>query len=53
MKQLLKQQLKMTQLFDSIFNSMFSSSSPYLDVKKSIGTSNPTPGSYAYSSKIL
>ena len=38
-------------LFDSIFNSMFSSSSPYLDVKKSIGTSNPTPGSYAYSSK--
>ena len=38
-------------LFDSIFNSMFSSRSPYLDVKKSIGTSNPTPGSYAYSSK--
>ena len=40
-------------LFDSIFNSMFSSSSPYLDVEKSIGTSNPTPGSYSYSSKSV
>ena len=29
-------------------NSMFDSNSPYLKVESSIGTSNPTPGSYSY-----
>ena len=30
------------------FNSMFNSTSPYLKVEPSIGTSKPTPGSYSY-----
>ena len=37
-------------VFNAIFNSMFSSSSPYLKVEASTGTSNPTPGSYIYNS---
>ncbi len=37
-------------VFDSIFNSLFSSDSSYLKVEESIGTSDPTPGSYSYSS---
>ena len=37
-------------VFDAIFNSLFSSDSSYLKVEPSIGSSNPTPGSYAYSS---
>ena len=37
-----------TSVFNAIFNSMFDSTSPYLKVESSIGTSNPTPGSYSY-----
>jgi len=37
-------------VFDAIFNSLFSSDSSYLKVEASIGTSDPTPGSYVYSS---
>ncbi|MAQ06777.1 MAG: hypothetical protein CMN50_03645 [SAR116 cluster bacterium] len=37
-------------VFDAIFNSLFSSDSSYLKVEASIGSSNPTPGSYSYSS---
>ena len=39
-----------TTVFNAIFNSMFSSSSPYLKVESSIATSSPKPGSYIYSS---
>ena len=39
-----------TSVFNAIFNSMFNSSSPYLKVEASTGTSNPTPGSYTYNS---
>ncbi len=37
-----------TSVFNAIFNSMFDSTSPYLKVESSIGTSKPTPGSYSY-----
>ncbi len=37
-------------VFDAIFNSMFSSDSSYLSIEPSIGSSNPTPGSYVFSS---
>lgn len=36
------------KVFDAIFNSMFSSSSPYLKVESSASISNPTPGTYSY-----
>lgn len=42
-----------TSVFNAIFNSMFNSSSPYLHVQASIGTSNPVPGSYIYSSETI
>ena len=35
-------------IFDSIFNTMFSSNSTFLKVEKSSATSNPTPGTYSY-----
>ena len=37
-----------SKVFDSIFNTMFSSSSTFLKVEKSSATSNPTPGTYSY-----
>ena len=37
-----------TSVFNAIFNSMFDSTSPYLKVETSIGTSKPTPGAYSY-----
>ena len=37
-----------TSVFNAIFNSMFDSTSPYLKVESSIGTSKPIPGSYSY-----
>ena len=37
-----------SKVFDSIFNTMFSSSSTFLKVDKSSATSNPTPGTYSY-----
>ena len=42
-----------SKVFDAIFNSMFSSDSPYLKVEDSIGSSNPTPGSYSYKSRSI
>jgi len=35
-------------IFDAIFTTMFSSSSPYLKVEGSTATSSPTPGKYSY-----
>ena len=35
-------------VFDSIFNTMFSSSSDFLNVEASIATSKPTPGRYGF-----
>lgn len=35
-------------VFDSIFNTMFSSSSPYLNVTASASTSDPEPGAYGF-----
>ncbi len=35
-------------VFDSIFNTMFSSSSPYLDVSASVSTADPKPGAYGF-----
>ena len=37
-----------SKVFDSIFNTMFSSSSTFLKVEKSSATSNPTPWTYSY-----
>ena len=37
-----------SKVFDSIFNTMFSSSSTFLKVEKSSANSNPTPGTYSY-----
>ena len=37
-----------TSVFNAIFNTMFDSTSPYLKVESSIGTSKPIPGSYSY-----
>ena len=37
-----------SKVFDSIFNTMFSSNSTFLKVEKSSATSNPTPGTYSY-----
>ena len=42
-----------SKVFDAIFNSMFSSDSPYLKIENSIGSSNPTPGSYTYKSRTI
>ena len=41
-----------TSVFNAIFNSMFNTSSPYLKVEASIGTSKPTPGSYTHITRI-
>ena len=38
-----------SKVFDSIFTSMFSSSSEFLTVESSTGTSTPTPGGYSFS----
>ena len=35
-------------VFDSIFNTMFSSSSPYLNVTASVSTADPKPGAYGF-----
>ena len=37
-----------TSVFNAIFNSMYNSSSPFLKVEASTGTSKPKPGSYVY-----
>ena len=42
-----------TSVFNAIFNSMFDSSSPYLNVEASTGSSNPVPGSYNYVSETI
>ena len=42
-----------TSVFNAIFNSMFNSTSPYLKVESSIGTSLPKPGSYLYNSSTV
>ena len=38
-----------SKVFDAIFTSMFSSSSEFLTVESSTGTSTPTPGGYSFS----
>ena len=37
-------------VFDAVFNTMFSSSSPFIKAEKSVATSNPTPGAYSFQS---
>ena len=37
-------------VFDSIFNTMFASSSPYVSAEKSISSSEPKPGAYSFQS---
>ena len=39
-----------SKVFDAVFNTMFSSSSPYLKAEKSAAGSEPKPGSYSYQS---
>ena len=42
-----------TSVFNAIFNSMFNSSSPYLKVESSSGSTNPKPGAYVYDSSTI
>ena len=42
-----------TTVFNAIFNSMYSSDSPYLKVEASNSSSNPTPGTYLYKSQTI
>jgi len=39
-----------SKVFDAVFNTMFSSSSPYLKAEKSAAGSEPKPGAYSYQS---
>jgi flagellar hook-associated protein 2 len=39
-----------SSVFDAVFNTMFSSSSPYIKAEKSIASSEPKPGAYGFQS---
>ena len=39
-----------SKVFDAVFNTMFSSSSPYIKAEKSAAGSTPKPGAYSYQS---